>query len=332
MEWTCAFCSLPKLSDSFFDETGSFTLNESNCENEKCEVESVDTDEVLAKIKDLRIEHRKECVISCLNINSLQNKFDEVRLWLATNTFDILTIQETKIDSTFPSSQFHVEGFNFYRRDRVKGGGGIVVYIRDNIAASRKKLRGKCVESMLFDMKIGQRQFAYITAYKPPSVDNNTFKRELCDLLEEANRLSDNVIFTGDLNSDILHPLDNHKEGQCLLDMCDIYDLDSLINVPTGISKNRESCLDVILTNVPAFAKDSGVIHTGLSDHDLVYTVLKTRNMRSKAETITKRSFKTFHKDSTVPFSVSYVFDYLTMYIGVGINSTIKFWMLMHPR
>ena len=157
-------------------------------------------------------------------------------------------------------------------------------------------------------------------------------ERELCDLLEEANRLSDNVIFTGDLNSDILHPLDNHKVGQCLLDMCDIYDLDSLINVPTGISKNRESCLDVILTNVPAFAKDSGVIHTGLSDHDLVYTVLKTRNMRSKAETITKRSFKTFHKDSTVPFSVSYVFDYLTMYIGVGINSTIKFWMLMHPR
>ena len=120
------------------------------------------------------------------------------------------------------------------------------------------------------------------------------------------------MIFTGDLNSDILHPLDNHKEGQCLLDMCD---LDSLIDVPTRISKNRESCLDVILTNVLAFAKDSGVTHTGLSDRDLLYTVLKTRHMRSKAETITKRSFKTFDKDSfqadlsTVPFSVSYVFD-----------------------
>ena len=57
---------------------------------------------------------------------------------------------------------------------------------------------------MLFNMKIGQRQFAYSTAYKPPSVDNNTFKRELCDLLNEANSLSDNVIFTGDLNSDSL--------------------------------------------------------------------------------------------------------------------------------
>ena len=121
------------------------------------------------------------------------------------------------------------------------------------------------------------------------------------------------MICTGDLNSDILHPLDNHKEGQCLLDMCDIYDLDSLTNVPTRISKTRESRLDVILTNVPAFAKDSGIIHTSPSDHDLVYTVLKTRHMRSKAETTTKQSFKTFDKDSfqaelsTVPFSVSYV-------------------------
>ena len=88
---------MPKLSDSFFDETGSFTLNESNCENEKCEVESVDTDEVLAKIKDIRIEHRKECVISCLYINSLQNKFNEGRLWLATNTLDILTIESTQL-------------------------------------------------------------------------------------------------------------------------------------------------------------------------------------------------------------------------------------------
>lgn len=139
-------------------------MNESNCEDEDSEAEFFDTNEALAKIKDIRIEHRKEWVIACLNINSLQNKFEEVRLWLATNAFDIFSIQETKIDSICPSSQFHVDGFNFYRRDRAKGGGGIVVYIRDNIATSRKKLTGKCVESMLFDMKIGQRQFAYITA------------------------------------------------------------------------------------------------------------------------------------------------------------------------
>lgn len=140
MEWTCAFCSLPKLSDSFFDETGSLILNESNCKVDDREVESVNIDEFLPKIKEIRIEHRKG-VISCLNINSLKTEFDEGKLWLAANAFDILIIQERKIDSTFPSSQFHVDGFNFYLRGRVKG--GIAVYIRDNSRFS-EEIEGLC--------------------------------------------------------------------------------------------------------------------------------------------------------------------------------------------
>ena len=46
------------------------------------------------------------------------------------------------------------------------------------------------------------------------------------------------------------------KEGRCLLDICDMYDLDSIINEPTRISATKESCLDLILTNAPAFVKD----------------------------------------------------------------------------
>ena len=58
-----------------------------------------------------------------------------------------------------------------------------------------------------------------------------------------------NVICIGDLNCDILNLLHNNKQRKC-----DIYDLDSLIIItsPTRISKNTVSCLDVILTNVPA--------------------------------------------------------------------------------
>ena len=55
LEWTCAFCSLPKLSDSVFDETGSFTLNESNCEDEEREVESVDTGVRQTQTADCRL-------------------------------------------------------------------------------------------------------------------------------------------------------------------------------------------------------------------------------------------------------------------------------------
>ena len=76
-------------------------------------------------------------------------------------------------------------------------------------------------------------QFTLISAYKPPSADNITFTsdltRVLARVLDEAFLLCENVICIGDLNLEILHSLYN-KQGKCLLDISDIYDLDSLVN------------------------------------------------------------------------------------------------------
>ena len=107
----------------------------------------------------------------------------------------------------------------------------------------------------------------------------------------------------------------NNNQGKRLLDSCDIYDLDTLIKEPTRISTTRASCLDVILSNVPMFMKSSGAIETGISDHLLVYTVLKTKMLHANAEVVKKRIFKTFNRDdfqkdlSRVPFHAAYVFD-----------------------
>ena len=95
-----------------------------------------------------------------------------------------------------------------------------------------------------------------------------------------------------------LHPLHNNKQGKCLLDICDIYDLDPLI-----INQQESTCLDVILSNVPAFLKDSGVIDTGLSDYrrslhntNLIYTTLNTKLLRPRSECIFERSMKNFNQ------------------------------------
>ena len=42
-------------------------------------------------------------------------------------------ISETKIDNSFPTMQFHIEGYCIYRLDRNKYGGGILVYVREDI-------------------------------------------------------------------------------------------------------------------------------------------------------------------------------------------------------
>ena len=308
IDWTCNTCALPNFSDSFFSDN----LGESTVLGDS----EIADDEIVAEDIQLpRVNNRKQCIIANLNINSLPNKFEEITEWLTRKAFDIISIQETKIDRTFPNSQFHVEGFKLFRRDRVKGGGGIAVFISDNIIATTRKVTCMHLEALLFDLRIGQRQFALLSAYKPPSVDNNTFTNELFKVLDQATILSDNIICIGDLNCDILHPLHNNRQGKCHLDICDVYDLDPLIKTPTRISENKSTCLDVILTNVPAFMRDSGIIETGLSDHCLVYTVLNTKLLRSRPKSILKRSLKNFDQTaflddlSKVPFCAAYVFE-----------------------
>ena len=47
---------------------------------------------------------------------------------------DILLISETKIDGTFPGSQFLMSGYsNVYRLDWKDKGGGIMLFVKDNL-------------------------------------------------------------------------------------------------------------------------------------------------------------------------------------------------------
>ena len=50
------------------------------------------------------------------------------------NKIDSLLISETKLDNTFPWSQFILEGFTPpYRLDRTEHGGGLMLFIRENM-------------------------------------------------------------------------------------------------------------------------------------------------------------------------------------------------------
>ena len=43
---------------------------------------------------------------------------------------DILCVQETKIGSDTPDSFFEYLNYNVFRRDRIRGGGGILVFVK----------------------------------------------------------------------------------------------------------------------------------------------------------------------------------------------------------
>ena len=57
---------------------------------------------------------------------------------MVSEEIDILMITETKLDDSFPVSQVSIQGFcTPFRRDGNKNGGGILLYIRSNIALTK---------------------------------------------------------------------------------------------------------------------------------------------------------------------------------------------------
>ena len=55
-------------------------------------------------LKSLRTHNHSNIIISYLNINSIRNKFDDLKLIIDENV-DILCIAETRIDGSFPKAQ-----------------------------------------------------------------------------------------------------------------------------------------------------------------------------------------------------------------------------------
>ena len=81
---------------------------------------------------DLTNQNPFRVIIGHININSIRNKFEPLASFI-NNNLDILMISETKIDDTFPDSQFLIKGFSVpYRLDLTAKGEGFY-YISERI-------------------------------------------------------------------------------------------------------------------------------------------------------------------------------------------------------
>ena len=87
----------------------------------------------LNTLRNLKMANLNKLVITHLNINSIRNKFETLRSLIAQN-IDICVISESKLDGSFPTNQFLVDGYAPpFRLDRNKHGGGVLIYVRDDI-------------------------------------------------------------------------------------------------------------------------------------------------------------------------------------------------------
>ena len=98
---------------------------------------SIESD--LSGLVKLRKDHIDNPSIGYQNVNSLSEKIIYLREICLKTLIDILCVNETKLDSSYPNPQFHIDGYQFpsFCKDRNKYGGGKMVYIKDGTIAKR---------------------------------------------------------------------------------------------------------------------------------------------------------------------------------------------------
>ena len=125
-------------------------------------------------------------IIATLNINSIRNKFDQLKLSIIGN-IDILVVTETKIDHTFSTNQFMIDGFSEpYRRDRNGNGGSILIYVREDIPS--KQLIDHTfpddIETIFIEINLRKCKLLLGGSYHPPSQSHNYFFDKISNSLD----------------------------------------------------------------------------------------------------------------------------------------------------
>ena len=136
-------------------------LNESNTE--------INTEDPSLILDTLRTKYNESIVIGHLNVNHIENKFQPF-VSLVKYKLDIVLLSETKLDNSYPPSQFVIQGYwNLFSRDGDAHGGGRLLYVRDDIAC---KEITSCtlpdnIECLFIEIKLRNKKYILVGGYNP---------------------------------------------------------------------------------------------------------------------------------------------------------------------
>jgi hypothetical protein len=156
------------------------------------------------------------------------------------NDFDILVVTDNQIndsDITLDSLPNII-----HRKDCSNSGGGLLVYSKNDISISRKsELENNLDETIWVEIRSKGQSFLFCYTYRSPCTYIDYWTR-LAYAIELALQVNENIIITGDLNSNLLCS-NNNK----LIDLANIFNLKNVIDKPTRISGNTSTLLNPII-------------------------------------------------------------------------------------
>ncbi len=173
---------------------------------------SYENTEVVQDYKfDIPASWNKGIVVAHVNINSIRNKFEEVKCLLNCNKCSFISFTESKLDGDRDTdSQFMVNGYTMIRQDRKENqGGGIIAYINGNYKYEVIEINFNLpMNSEALIVKIWKefvKPILIITIYKHPSYSLNEFMNSFYDISMKLTGFEFEKIMLGDFNINLVN-------------------------------------------------------------------------------------------------------------------------------
>ena len=310
LEWTCNSCTIAELP--FYKERDLLVTEKDQEQSFEPLLRDPHKSLLESKSNSLKFMH--------LNTQSMRSTFDEFQVLVHTYPFDIITLSETWLnDNQHLIDYVQIPGYVIRYRNRLKVGGGVGVYIKENI---KFKVRTDLInldpqlEHLWIEVEGKNKHSHLLIGIFYQSYFSNTEKLSWFEkfdhlLVQASASWSGQLIITGDFNIDLPNP--NSQVARTYLDILESHNLTQHITKPT---RKGKSLIDHIVTNRFTKIQASDVLPTPeISDHDAVYACINVRsnNFEPRYKFIrdnSKFSMDEFIADfSALPMSLVYAFD-----------------------
>ena len=151
---------------------------------------SIDKDKSLSDDKELNLKENNACPLEIIqnlkgfrigyvNIASLNRYIDQLQIYLHKESFDILSVNETRLDKQITDSIVNINGYSIARHDRNRDGGGAAIFYRNCInVALRNDLIPEVLEAICVEvMQAKSKPILIATVYRPPNTSMDIFEK-----------------------------------------------------------------------------------------------------------------------------------------------------------
>nr|CAH7729994.1 unnamed protein product [Callosobruchus chinensis] len=161
-----------------------------------------------------------------------------------------------------------ITGYTFIRRDRDGHGGGTGMYIKNNIRFSILPNESD-LEQLWIKIKVGGTDWAIGCVYRAPSLNIPNFLDELETTVSNLVATTDDILFMGDLNIDLIN--ETSRGNALFTSLLESVGLNQLVTEPTRITVNSQTLIDVICTsNLDRVVSCNVKSVDAMSDHELI--------------------------------------------------------------